>query len=249
MQIGFGNGVFYRIQKEKFIRFTDKIFDSLKFNEDITAIELQCLDQEMLDFILKHDLKISQFDHISMHSPDINYCKNKKSAEILSRINDVCQKYNIKNCVVHPTKLTNWDVLDKYQRIPVSVENMDNKKDFGRSISDIGKILDNYNFGLTLDLQHCYVNDPSMELAKELHARHGRKIVEYHLSGFDKKFSHYPLYKTRQDIIIKNLKYWEEAPIIIESTFNDYGEQKKELEYIVDTYKMFHVEHYDEKKI
>jgi len=96
---------------------------------------------------------------------------------------------------------------------------------------DIQSILDKYNFGLTLDLQHCFVNDPTMKLAQDLQMKFHGRIVEYHISGFEEKAPHYPLYETRQDIIIESLIY-KTIPIIIESVFDICGDEQDELRYI-----------------
>ena len=82
-----------------------------------------------------------------------------------------------------------------------------------------------------LDLQHCFVNDPSMQLAKDLHKAFGDRLVQYHISGYHPEYLHYPLYKTQQDIIIASMER-KDLPIIVESTFEAKEELSKELPYI-----------------
>ncbi len=116
--------------------------------------------------------------------------------------------------------------------LPISIENMDRNKEFGKNIEDIKSIIERYNFNLTVDLQHFFTNDPSMESAINFQKIYKKNIVVYHLSGYDKKFLHYPLFKTGQNEIIKSVMH-KEIPIIIESTFDKLGEETKELNHIM----------------
>jgi hypothetical protein len=144
------------------------------------------------------------------------------------------KKFSIRNFVFHPDTVRDWSVFGKYPDLPISIENMDDQKLFGRTLEDIQSILSKYDLGLTLDLQHCYVNDPSMNLAKQFQTVFADRIVQYHLSGYEKNLLHYPLYKTRQDEIISALRF-PNLPIIIESTLEAEGEQEKEYQYITSS--------------
>jgi hypothetical protein len=70
-----------------------------------------------------------------------------------------------------------------------------------------------------------------MQTAMEFQGLYKDRIVEYHISGHDEEKLHWPLFKTKQDIIIRSLLY-PEIPIIIESEFENYDEAGKELNYI-----------------
>jgi hypothetical protein len=114
---------------------------------------------------------------------------------------------------------------------------MDERKKMWQTVKDIWKILEqNPNFWLTLDLQHCFVNDPSMKLAYDFHKTFWNKIVQYHIAWYDKQYLHYPLFKTKQNNIIQALQK-KDIPIIIESTFDEKSDLKKEIEYILSIAK------------
>ncbi|MFH1030494.1 MAG: hypothetical protein V1770_04510 [bacterium] len=230
MSIGFCNGIFYRI-KNSLGRFSRETIKRCKIGN---AIELHLADEGMVDYLLEHqNTDLSGFSFISIHAPCIEYKNNNQSKEILEKLNQICLDRKIVNVVFHTDLIIDWDIFNKYRDIPISIENVDERGKNGRFVKDIKPILDKYNFGLTLDLQHCFCNDRTMGLAKEFQEIFKDKIVEYHISGFDEKLLHYPLFKTRQDEIIKSLKY-KDIPIIIESTFDDINEQLEELEYIKD---------------
>jgi hypothetical protein len=233
MNIGFGNGNFWQLDATINERFDEKRMQRFII-PGTNIIELHCIDEGALDYILKYGLHIGDtIRKISMHAPtaQLQYDDSEVTHRILHKIELVCGKYNVYNVVFHPDLIFDWDVLASYTNIPVSIENMDDRKDFGKSIEDIESVLKKYNFGFTVDLQHCFVNDSTMKLAQRFQNKFKDRIVEYHISGFEKTLLHYPLYKTRQNIIIEALKY-KNIPIIIESVFDSFGEQYEELKYI-----------------
>lgn len=231
MKIGFACGDFYRLNKSSFERFDNNFikYFSLPW---VRAIELHCLDESMVDFLLEDTLlNLSYFSFISIHTPDLYYWNNEETNRIFSKFQLLHKKYNIFNFVFHTDKIFDWDFALQYKELPISIENTDDHKEFWRSVEDIDLILSQYKFGLTLDLQHCFVNDKSMKLAFDFQEKFKERIVEYHIAGNGKEFLHYPLFKTKQDEIITSLQY-SNIPIIIESTFDKIGEQEEELDYI-----------------
>jgi hypothetical protein len=230
MQIGFGNGNFWRLNRDDFERFDERLIQ-IFLDAKSRALELHCRSAETLQFLLEKNIPIiKKFDHVSMHMPDLIFDDDIQTHNALNMTVKVCNKYKICNVVFHADKVRRWDVIGSYD-IPVSIENMDGNKDFGNTIEDIKSILDHHNFGLTLDLQHCFAVDPTMQTAMEFQGLYKDRIVEYHISGHDEEKLHWPLFKTKQDIIIRSLLY-PEIPIIIESEFENYDEAGKELNYI-----------------
>lgn len=227
-------GSFYRTYSPN-EKFSNEYINHYKSKGLVSAIELDCSDETtMNDLLDMTDFDLSSFSFVSLHTPDLAYADDKKSNIFLSKLELLVKKYKINNFVLHPDMVVDWTVFNKHKDIPVSIENMDNHKKFGRTIDDIKSILDKYDFGLTLDLQHCFVNDKSMQLALDFQKEFEDKIVEYHISGFDDKLLHCPLFKTKQDEIIHSLKY-KNTPIIIESVESVYDkieDQERELEYI-----------------
>ncbi len=232
MTIGFSNGGFYRIETGPNDRLTFEHITRLQVNGEANAIELHCTNEDALDLIISaENLNLVYFRFISLHAPSFAYTKNKDSRRILDKLGLLTRKYGINNLVFHTDTVLDWSIFDDYKILPISIENMDDRKKSGKTVADVKAILEKYDFGLTLDLQHCFVNDKSLQLALDFQEEFGDRIVEYHISGFDENFLHYSLFKTRKDEIIKTLLQ-KEVPIIIESTFDEFGEERKELEYI-----------------
>ncbi len=229
--MGFCNGIFHRVKNLENKEFNHDFLDYLKVGAT-NAIELHCNDKNTINFLIDNrDLSFSDFTRVSFHMSALDQKEDENFSRDISKLTRLKEKFDIKNFVFHTDEIFSLEIFGKYRDLPISIENMDNRKSFGKTVEDLKLILNKYPFGLTLDLQHCFVNDPSMKLAADFQETFKERIVEYHISGFDAQHNHYPLYKTKQDIIIDSLKY-QDIPIIIESTFDEIGEQKKELKYI-----------------
>jgi hypothetical protein len=234
MKIGFCNGDYYRIFSEPNERFSEKNLNLYTGQGKAKAIELHCINDGMINYLLnRENLDLSPFSFISLHTPHFPYKNNYSTNIFLSKLIALKEKFNIKNFVFHTDKDIDWDIFKNYKELPISIENMDNRKITGKTFNEIKTILDKYDFKLTLDLQHVFTNDSSMQLALLLQEEFRGRIAEYHISGFDPNLLHYPLFKTQQNIIIKSLKYTD-LPIIVESTFDKLGEHETELEYILE---------------
>jgi hypothetical protein len=234
MIIWFSSWNLYRLETNKYQRFENEHINHFKVDKS-NALEIHCLDEDMIDFIINNKIDLSEFNYISIHSPNLQW--DWVAEKILWKIRLLIKKINLKNIVIHPDRLEDFSIFKKFKDLPLSIENMDNDKSFWKSIHDIWPILDKYkSLWLTLDLQHCFVNDNSMKLADDFHDKYWDRIVEYHISWYGKKYSHYKLFKTQQDIIIDSLKL-KEIPIIIESSLDEVGDIHKELDYIIERLK------------
>ena len=233
MVIGFSCGVFHKLQNNSNERFSEKSMQQF-YDAGANAIELMCHTIEHLTYLSMGNYKyIDRFDHVSIHAPAVSYDDNLVSHELLQQIESLCKIFAIKSVVFHPDTVKNWNVINTYSAIPVAIENMDERKKSFRTRDDVKRLLDKYPFGLVIDLQHCFANDPVMQLARDLHASFYDRIVGYHISGYDVELLHVPLCERTQDVIISELQR-KDVPIIIESTFDAYGDADLEMRYILE---------------
>lgn len=197
------------------------------------AVELHCRSEKAIDYLLESSqIDVSQFVFCSLHAPaSFPFSQDEPSRKMLSKLQFLTEKYGLKNIVVHSDTVLDWKIFSSFPDLPLSIENSDERKQFGKSVSDIASVLHAFDLKLTLDLQHCFVNDRSMALALDFRREFADRIVEYHISGYDSRYLHYPLFRTRQDIIIESLSV-ATIPIIIESGFDEFGEHVAELAYI-----------------
>lgn len=227
--IWFNNWDLYRVIEPS---YDEKLLNIL-YSEKIKALELHFHSLEDLEDLINLDENnYNRFEYLSLHAPDLKW--DIETEKILIKLREVCDKMDIKNIVIHPHEVKNWNIFEKFQDLPLSIENMDDNKPFWQTVGGLWPILDKYKFlWLTLDLQHCFVNNNSMKIADEFHEKYWDRIVEYHISWYDTEHLHYGLYYTKQDEIIKSLKK-KNIPIIIESTLNSVDDLEKEVDYILD---------------
>lgn len=232
MTIGFSNGDFYRLYQSPNERFSRKYIKLFELNGATNALELTCINPEMIDYLLKiKNFNLAGFNYVSLHCPILAYQDDQNTNRFLSKLRRLKKKFAISNFVFHPDKVVDWRIFKKYQDLSIAIENMDNRKSCCRTVKDLKSVLiKNPHLNLVLDLQHCYVNDSTMKLAGDFQRVFKNKIVEYHLSGADENLYHYSLFKTKQNKIIDSLLY-KDIPIIIEGAFAEIGDQEKELAY------------------
>ena len=218
--IGFSTGFLWHV----YPRASKAVIKVCK-NMGCNAIELHCPVEEfhLMDELRQNDLK--DFDFISFHLPSI-----RENFNILNRIQNFHNKLQFDAVVVHPSEVRNWNDLKSYD-MPFSIENMDNNKKVGRTLKSMKEIMSSNDYGMTLDINHCYVNDPTLKLAEDLWNEFKDRISHFHLSGY--KECHDPLVETNQTEFIDFVKN-KNKPIIIESTCKDLHQAKKELNFIVD---------------
>ncbi|MBD3329501.1 hypothetical protein GF357_03340 [Candidatus Dojkabacteria bacterium] len=166
MDLGINDGVLFRILED---RHSASYLNYLS-HKDIRGIELACLNEDYLCTLEKIHIELySEFEWFSLHMPCFfNYDTDRQSRDILRRITNLQNKFNFIDATVHFDKVSNWDVFMEFPSIPISIENMDKRAASGHSVEEITSVLNNYPFGLTLDLQHCYELDHTMQLAYTL---------------------------------------------------------------------------------
>lgn len=226
--IGMSTGVLYRTISS----LSQQIINFYKFLGS-NAIEIGCIRKEELlglPNLNAYDMRF-HFSHISMHAPtNLKYKNDDETKQILKLIAEAHRRFQFDLVVIHPESVEDWSVL-KNLPFPVGVENADWRKDFGKTVKDLDKVFKKTSFGFVLDVNHCYTNDKSMELAKVLATKFSDRLCEIHLSGFAKY--HEPICVTQQKEILEAVPDGA-IPIIIESVCTGEEEVRKELQYVID---------------
>lgn len=219
MLLGFSTGCLYqthpRISKE-----TLSFFRLL----GCSAIELMCRSEED---ILKLITEITTddffgFEYVSLHSPDV---VTVDTLELLQRAQDI---FHFQAIVIHPDEIENWEIFSRFN-LPISIENMDWRKERGKYVDSLQAIFEKIDAKMVLDVNHCYTNDPSLLLAKQMTDEFGPRISQIHLSGFET--DHQPLFKTKQ-VEIMNAIENKNLPIIIESVCETVEDVEAEFKYV-----------------
>ncbi len=234
MLIGFNTGSFY-----KFIQPISKEAIDICKEVGCNAIELGGGTPKRI-FLLKkintQDLK--SFDYVSLHAPgEIKYKNDVQTKKILDAIQEADDRFNFKCVVLHPDLVEDWSIFNNYN-FKLAIENNDNTRLLYKSFNSIKPLFSNKLIKrLILDLNHCYTNDKTMDLAGKMYSKFKNKICELHISGYiNKKENHEPLYITKQKEIINSIPN-KSLPIIIESVCLNKDIARYEIKYLKEKIK------------
>jgi len=218
--IGFGTGFLYKTHS-RISAETVKLCKEIGCN----AIELNPHDDAeffLLDKLKKKDL--AGFDFISLHAPE------KLEKAILDQIQLLHNRFGFDAITIHASDLARHQEILKTYGMPFSIENVDNRKENGRTLEEMKSIMAGSDYGVVLDINHAYINDPTLQLADSLWEEFKGRISHFHLSGY--KGFHDPLIETHQTEFINFVKD-KNKPIIIESVLETPAEAKEEFDYII----------------
>lgn len=172
------------------------------------------------------------YDYRSIHLPVLlSFEESRTAIDYWLKFAD---KIDAHSFTLHPTNMQSFDWLNQAFDERLALENMDWRKDYGKSVKDMVHALNIVEgAGWIYDLNHVYTNDESMSLADDFMKALEKRLRHYHISGFgDDNLPHTSLFTTKQDEIIKKLTRTDK-PIIIESFgVEDINNWRKELDYI-----------------
>ena len=206
------------------------------------AIELSILDINRFENFkeILPALDLLSFSFRSVHAPcfrldgdkktKIFYKDDEQTRNILDKVSWLTENAKADLVVFHPDLVEDWSVFKEFN-FPLAVENMDWTKNKYKSVEDIKKLFETVDASMVLDINHCFTNDQTNKLAKEMLFAFNERIKEIHLSGFNRY--HEPLYQTKQETII-NLITRRDVPVILEGFCQTVDEYEKEFQYITE---------------
>lgn len=229
--IGFSTGCFYKFGFQKPNEMVNK---SIEMGVESFELQYHATCHPNCKYLQELDTDLlSAIPNITIHLTSQHlYSDDEETEKLMKLQSDAYSRFNAKASVIHPIQIIN----DKYIRehashINLQIENMDNRMSNYRFPDELMPYDD---LPRILDIQHVYSNDPQINKLEEYIPTAG--LTEVHISGYNPHGElHFPLYKTKQDIILDKLKTLDvEIPliVIIESVFMNYEEARLELEYI-----------------
>ena len=219
MEIGFSTEAFYKWEVSK-----NEIIDILS-SLGTNSIELLYPTTESLfsDRLSNDSIqKLNEFDFISLHAPFLNvkYKQNNENSRILSELNAIAEKVDVKVVVFHPDLVEDFSLLST-SGLPVAIENMDPRKKRGKDVNDLQSIFEEFpKFGMVYDICHLSLVDPTLEEGEKMIEIFKDRIKEIHLSGIGKENeSHVLLSESKNgDELLEHSRLLK-APKIIEGVF------------------------------
>jgi len=232
--IGFSNNVFWGRYKNI---YSWRLIKEIK-RAGAKTVELIVDPLEFDSELKKLAPHLKEFKSVSFHlSGQYFYQNDLPTKRLLDKIRDYYYLVGARQAVIHPDRIKDWQVFNQY-KMNWAIENMDSRKSDFQNPRAIGQLLKNLpNWGLVLDLNHCYDNDPTMKLAADFIRQFKKQIGEIHLSGYQNDQHHHALlYQTKQTILIDFCRRLK-VPIIIESPIYQLTDLKKEFDYVVKNLK------------
>lgn len=156
-----------------------------KFN--LPAVELSALRDDELDPLLDAlpRLKLDGYQHVSLHAP--SRLRNLTEAELCQKLLTLHGRYPI---VVHPDIINDWESWANLGEV-VLIENMDKRKDTGRTAGELETIFRKLpRAKLCLDVGHSRQIDSSMFETRQILKRHGARLTQVHLSDVTSSCRH-----------------------------------------------------------
>jgi len=209
-EVGFSIGTLYG----KDLTLAEKV--SLLSGEHIATIELSFWE---INQFLKADLEpvkdqlLSDFSSLSLHTPWkwIIYADDTTTREVLKKLESWHKDFNFSGIVIHPDIVSDFYMLD-VSGLPFCMENVDSRKTFGTHPEHFHEIIQKYNFGFVLDVEHAYEHDPEMRLAKELVHLMWDRLKHMHVSWCSKDQLHVPVYLSENEDSIRD--FLSSAPTV-----------------------------------
>jgi hypothetical protein len=160
-------------------------------HEQVVVIELSALRQKELAPLV-HSLEaldLSLFRYVSVHAP--SQIENGTEAEVVELLLDVAKRgWPI---IVHPDVINDFHLWSKLGRL-LFVENMDKRKNTGRTASELADIFVRLpEASLCFDLGHVRQVDPTMSEAVLILERFGNRLGQLHVSEVNARSTHDPL--------------------------------------------------------
>ncbi len=152
----------------------------LRKNTKIKNIELSALRVNELDIFVDaiSKLDLTQFTYISFHAP--SRFDPKKEQEIVQKLHALNKpEWPI---ILHPDVITNFSLWQKFGS-SLCLENMDKRKKFGRSVSELVGLFDKLpDASFCFDIGHARQVDTSMTEAYLLIKAFRNRLKQVHLS-------------------------------------------------------------------
>ncbi|MEO8147224.1 MAG: hypothetical protein ABI723_06285 [Bacteroidia bacterium] len=158
---------------------------------NIKTIELSSLrETELPDLIAAlHDLDLRDFEHVSFHAP--SKLSIYSEHQLICFLNKVAEKGWL--IIVHPDIISDFSLWQSLGNL-LCIENMDKRKNVGRTFADLEKIFNKLPLAtFCLDVAHARQVDPTMTEALLMIKKFRTKLKQLHVSDVNTQSFHEPL--------------------------------------------------------
>ena len=182
MQIGFSTGSLALDDFRRGVKIAN--------NGRVKAIELSALRENELDPLISWleslQADLAPFEYVSFHAP--SRIKSLSEQELVKRLQKIADKdWSI---IVHPDLIHDvalWKKLGK----AVCIENMDRRKETGRTAAQLRRVFDKLpEATFCFDIGHARQVDPTMQEAESMLQSFGDRLRQVHMSYVNSQSVH-----------------------------------------------------------
>lgn len=201
MDLGYSTGCFYAYD----LPLKEKIRFILDIQRDAIEVIFQ-ENRELREALGKETVGlVKKFKYRSLHAPvkNIKY-PSSKSNPIVEKLLFLVEKINPQTVLFHPDLITDFNWLNQKFGPLLAFENMDFRKNYGKTIKDLEEVFDKSpQAKWVFDVNHLYTHNRSMNKANQYYQKFRDRFCHYHLSGYGG--FHNCLCLTNEDIILKGI--------------------------------------------
>ena len=177
-----------------------------------------------------HRIDLSPFQYVSVHAP--SKLSTLSEQEVFETLASLPRDIAI---VVHPELLSTpslWRTLG----FQLCIENMDNRKTLGRTVSELQELFREFpRASFCLDVGHARQIDPTMSLAIEMLSTFKDRLCQVHVSEVGPRGEHKPTAPASSDYVRVAPYIPHSCPLIIESVV-DVNQVEQELQVVAETF-------------
>jgi hypothetical protein len=187
---------------------------------DTDVVELSALrEHELLPLVsAASQLDLKQFRYIAIHAP--SFIEPSHESEAVGQLRHFGDRgWPV---VLHPDAVCNWNLWEPFGRL-LLVENMDRRKDIGRTADDLEKIFERVpDAGLCFDVGHARQCDTSMTEAYRILKRFRDRLRQIHLSEVTTRSVHERL-SSSFIVAVREIAEFipENVPVILETPVSE----------------------------
>lgn len=193
MKLGFNVSIERKTEKQ--IIEEIKYYHSL--SDEVIELSLTAL-YGILEFPFEKIIPLlKSFKYRSIHLPVVTgedrlkteffVYPNKKIDPYINVIKQVSKEVEVDTFVLHPDQVSNYDWANKEFGDLLGFENMDSKKNFGKTISDLQEVFKKCpQAKFVFDVNHLFTNDISMNSASSFYSAFKDRLTHYHVSALGK---------------------------------------------------------------
>lgn len=205
-----------------------------------TRSELQQMHSNYASLVDGYELHPTSEERVETYGEldlpeDFEYTIHSSPTQHPDEIRTLLNSTEPRSVVYHPTNQLNGSVVSQLGSSVPSVENLDSEYGESETLKQLHEYIG--YFGFTLDVQHAYEHDPTMEYGLRLLDEYGSHLTQLHVSGGTETQKHALLHQADNQkkvsaLVVLACERYPNLPLVIEGEYESFDEVEKEVEWL-----------------